>query len=764
MENEVAVINQSDGKVVFVPTLAAEIALAADAPITVHRAVKTSAGIGKVQEEVLTANAKGGTDAGWIPFVLLGAEGKHGAYLGFEWELGGFQWSTGADPQRLTCAVRPISETVTRAPGGVFLIPSVYYGTYQGDFDDGANRFKRWFWNHKITRSLHNNVNEPWVQICMQELQKAGASASITGNTPQSAYDLLAAIGAECVKMDYWDGSGKCWYTDRDWTFRPEVWPNGFDFATKAHKAGLKASLYMGGTYKDADLNTPAGRDAELAAVLERYDTGWFDMWRTDRYTAPMDPMPSTYEGVMNFLFIQDHLITNRPGYRYENCCNGGKFKGFAICRRMTFCTMNDSDKNPVFTRTTYFSNTYAINPVQLKSDLGPARTAYEMRTHMLGAILSWATDNPVYRQHIALYKERQRPILRGANVYHILPMADGNNWDGLEYYNPDLRKGSVFLFKPAADAPDHKAIRLKGLQPDVVYTLNFQDRQELDCVHTGRQLMANGVHVTGMIGPQASEIIWIDETPGAALTPEPEMSGKRSSIPLRDGQRLPAALQEGLLYWVDANQNVYVDSNGKVLMWKDAREQANGDEYIRAAQWALSSRPVLITGGTEINSLRLVDFGKWHKGDAGVWMPWQHPDEKPARMTPAMVFMVVSCPNGSGFLLGDLEHFDFHPAGCEKPPAVWFWKAGNQGKNGILYLNGKKVDATTTKVATGLQVASIVAPPGAVASNFLRDRSYNVGGGRIGEVLIYGTPLDDAARQRVEQYLMQKWIPEGVQ
>ena len=95
---------------------------------------------------------------------------------------------------------------------------------------------------------------------------------------------------------------------------------------------------------------------------------------------------------------------------------------------------------------------TYGVNPVQLKSDLGPAQTPYQMRTHMLGSILSWAADNPVYREHIALYKNRQRPILRGANVYHILPMADGVNWDGLQYFNPDLNRGSVFLFKPSAN------------------------------------------------------------------------------------------------------------------------------------------------------------------------------------------------------------------------------------------------------------------------------------------------------------------------
>jgi hypothetical protein len=513
VENEVSIANKSGGDVTFGPAIAAaQIKLVADAPVTLLRSDKTQAGDGIVHQDVIGPNAQFSTDAGIIPLIMLGVGATHGAYIGFEWEVGGFKVSSETDPLRITASVHPITENVTRPKGGVFAIPSVYYGTYKGDIDDGSNRFKRWFWNHKITRSLHDNKDEPWVEVCMQDIGGKGSS-SITGSTPQSAYDLLAAVGAECVKMDFWDGSGECWYTNRDWMFRPQVWPNGFDFASKAHKAGLKASLYMGGTYNDCDLTTIAGRDAELEAVLTRYDKGFFDMWRTDRYTAPLDPMPQTFEGVTNFLYIQDHLIESRPGYRYENCCNGGKFKGFAICRRMTFCTMNDIDSIAWKTRTTYFSNSFAINPVQLKSDLGPATSAYELRTDMLGSILTWAADNPVYRQHIALYKARQRPILRGCNVYHILPMPDGVNWDGLQFYNPELDRGSVFLFKPSDKAVDGdaKVITLKGLNRKATYSLEFQDRIGLNCSKTGAQLMDEGIRVSGMTGDSASEIIWIN-------------------------------------------------------------------------------------------------------------------------------------------------------------------------------------------------------------------------------------------------------------
>lgn len=514
VENWVTIQNQSTTNVTFKSDPpAASLNLVSDAPVTLHFADKTQAGKGVVHQQTLAPKSAITTNRDQIPFLILNAAGTHGFYLGFEWELGGFKVSAPADANHLTASAHPITDNVVRAPGATFLVPSVYYGAYAGDIDDGSNRFKRWFWAHKITRSLHDNADEPWVEVCMQEIGGTGAT-SITGNTPQSVYDRLAATGAECTKMDFWDGTGGCWYTDRDWQFHPAAWPNGFDFAAKAHKAGLKASLYMGGTYKDADLSTPAGRDAELAALRERFDAGWFDVWRTDRYNAPNDPIPDTYEGVTHFLQIQDALISHSKNYRYENCANGGRYKGFAICRRMTFCTMNDDDHSVWPTRSTYYANSFAICPVQLKSDLGPTATAYQMRTDMLGSILTWASDNPVYKQHIALYKKKQRPILRGANVYHILPMADGVNWDGLQFYNPDLDKGSVFLFKPSAKAADgdSKLIKLKGLDPAATYKLTFQDRTNLNCTKSGAQLMGDGITVSGMTGDEASEIIWIDQ------------------------------------------------------------------------------------------------------------------------------------------------------------------------------------------------------------------------------------------------------------
>jgi len=515
VENQVTIQNKSGGNVVYTPAITAGVLrLRADKRVRLWSFEKTSAGQGHFDNELIGPGVHRSIDSREIPFIIFDVDSAHGAYMGYEWELGAFQIASGADPLEIPVSVFPITEAVTQGANEIFMIPSVYYGNYKGDTDDGSNRFKKWFWNYKITRSLHDNANEPWTEVCVQEKfgQKSGVP-SVTGATPQSVYDALTATGVECVKLDFWDVSGQCWYSNRDWMFHHNVWPNGFDYAAKAHRAGLKASLYMGATYNDCDLTTKAGRDAELAAVLERYDKGWFDVWRTDLYTAPEEPMPQTYNGISNFLFIMDYLIKNRPGFRYENCCNGGKYKGFAICRRMTFCTMNDMDHDAHLTRTTYYCNSFPINPVQLKSDLLSLDSAYNLRTDMMGSILTEALDSPIYRQHIALYKTKQRPILRGADVYHILPMADGVNWDGLEYFNTGINKGSVFLFKPSTKAVDgdFKVIKLKGLDRKKRYTLTFQDRTALNCTITGQELMDIGITVTAMTGGNASEIIWIN-------------------------------------------------------------------------------------------------------------------------------------------------------------------------------------------------------------------------------------------------------------
>jgi len=102
------------------------------------------------------------------------------------------------------------------------------------------------------------------------------------------------------------------------------------------------------------------------------------------------------------------------------------------------------------------------------------------------------------------------RPLLRGADVYHILPPCNGIDWDGLQYLNPGLGNGMVLLFKPSARISATRLIKLKGLDRTVSYSLTFQDRTSQNVTLTGTQLMDEGINVTDMTGDYASEIIWL--------------------------------------------------------------------------------------------------------------------------------------------------------------------------------------------------------------------------------------------------------------
>jgi hypothetical protein len=249
---------------------------------------------------------------------------------------------------------------------------------------------------------------------------------------------------------------------------------------------------------------------------------------------------PYSYLSHEGLLEILDYMITNRHDFRYEHCAGAGLLKDFTTLQRINILTNEDSGGSD-FHRESFYSCSYMINPVQLKADvavtLGPhgespgstykADTSqtwvnYVMRSGFLGANMAACVFNPdqieEVKTHWQLYKNKQRPILRGskvgdmpADVYHILPPPDGINWDGIEFFNTSLNKGSVILFKPLEKAPDSMAIIFKGLNRNETYLISFQDGKEQNTSMTGAELMDQGILVKGMIGQFASEILWIN-------------------------------------------------------------------------------------------------------------------------------------------------------------------------------------------------------------------------------------------------------------
>jgi hypothetical protein len=558
IENKVIIKNTSGGTITFpdAAVVSANISITADSAMSLWRfnkgrylglrykndhplVDKHKIGINDsisyfLTNDVMDYTAKGVNSH--LPFQVFDVNSKHGLYIGYEWSFGVFKNSTGSDP--LTVHYNSYlwdTATVNQVNGQVLNVPAVFFGTYTGDLDDGCNKMKRWFWNYKITPTLKNNPEEPLIEYCVPG-NEVGL-IDFYKNYP------VAEWGAELGKIDidWLDGSGDNWKKGdfkkyANWEPDPAKWPNGMTAGDIVHANNQKLSLYMNFIFEYNDIGTPEGREKEKEALLTRYDKWHYDYWRSDMtLEAPYSYL--SHEGLLDIL---DYMIVNRPGFRYEHCAGGGLLKDFTTLQRINVLTNEDSG-GADYHRESFYSCSYMINPVQIKADvaitLGPhgevpdtsdkslktrAWANYVMRTGFLGAHMSACVFNPdqieAVKTHWQLYKTRQRPILRGAkvgdmpaDVYHILPAPDSINWDGIEFFNTSLNKGSVVLFKPSEKAPESKIVILKGLNRKETYSIAFQDRKEQNTKMTGAELMDQGILVKGMTGAYASEIIWIN-------------------------------------------------------------------------------------------------------------------------------------------------------------------------------------------------------------------------------------------------------------
>jgi hypothetical protein len=463
-----------------------------------------------------------------LPFEMIDAGSKHGLYIGYGWNFGRFVTSTGSNPHLITTMFN-LGDigTIVKEDGKVLNVPYTFYGTYIGDVDDGSNRMKKWFWNYRMTKTLRENNNEPLVELHAPYYDEAGWTAYLK-NHP------LKSWGVDLIKVDIsWmlSGSFSNWINEvekvRNWNPDPVKWPNGVTFKKIAHENNLKASLYLPNSYQSANLGLTEGKEAQRHAVLDRYDKGWYDYWRTD---GMFNSNPYNYASHEGFLEIVDYMIANRPDFRWEACGGGGCLKSFDIAERMTFLTIEDYGRANTY-RMAYYGNSYVFNPVQLKADIAvdwglgsgvPDSSLewdkYNFRSGLMGSMMVGGSEREMDDQEESiagetwnLYQKKQRAILRGCDVYHILPFPDGLNWDGMQYYNTGINKGSVLLFKPSESAPDSKIIKLKGLERKTTYTLTFQDRKEQNTKKTGAELMYKGIEVKDLTGNFASEIIWIN-------------------------------------------------------------------------------------------------------------------------------------------------------------------------------------------------------------------------------------------------------------
>src|ERR1039457_4818206 len=93
------------------------------------------------------------------------------------------------------------------------------------------------------------------------------------------------------------------------------------------------------------------------------------------------------------------------------------------------------------------------------------------------------------------IYKAWIRPILKDVEVHHILPRPDDYHWDGMFYWSPSLKRGTLYIFRPNNDER-MKRVRLKGLVAARRYKVRSEDRSVEDGTCSGAELMQAGLRI----------------------------------------------------------------------------------------------------------------------------------------------------------------------------------------------------------------------------------------------------------------------------
>lgn len=231
-----------------------------------------------------------------------------------------------------------------------------------------------------------------------------------------------------------------------------------------------------------------------------------------------------SYHATRGYYHLYEDLRRRHPGLLLEACNDGGRMVDFGTAAHTDYFSITDS-YDPLSNRRAFYDASHVLPAAMLECyvERTPApRIAnflYALRSGMMGWCTvmqdtrTWTPEqHAAARQAFALYKERLRPLIRDADLYHISPRPDGVHWDGIEYWNRVSGRGVVYAFRGSIPDEAHHAYVLQGLRADRSYRLQFEDHSAApDRLRSGRDLMASGLAVTLPL-PESSELVFVQE------------------------------------------------------------------------------------------------------------------------------------------------------------------------------------------------------------------------------------------------------------
>jgi hypothetical protein len=229
-----------------------------------------------------------------------------------------------------------------------------------------------------------------------------------------------------------------------------------------------------------------------------------------------------SYHAVRAYYDIYANLRRQHPNLLLEICNDGGRMVDFGSATHGDYFSITDA-YDPLSNRQAFYDASHVLPPAMLEAYVQkwPAPSLENFRYMLRSGMMGWLTimldttawdeqQHAAAKQEIRLYREKLRPFIRDADLYHISERPNGVDWDGIEYFDQKRGKGVVYIFRGSTETKDKHSFRLQGVRPTRQYRLHFNDGSAADRTASGRDLAGMGLAVTLPV-PNSSELIFIE-------------------------------------------------------------------------------------------------------------------------------------------------------------------------------------------------------------------------------------------------------------
>ena len=230
-----------------------------------------------------------------------------------------------------------------------------------------------------------------------------------------------------------------------------------------------------------------------------------------------------SYHSTRAYYEIHDRLRRENPRLLLEICNDGGRMVDFGSAAHGDYFSISDA-YDPLSNRRAFYDSSYMLPSAMLETyvEKWPAVSnenfLYVLRSGMMGWFTlmmdtrDWTREQrAVAKTAIQIYKDRLRPLIRSAELFHVSPRPDGVHWDGIEYVDRNRRCGVLFAFRGSGPLESTHTFFLRGLESAARYRIEFQDRTSPDSTIDGRTLQHAGVQIN-LPHAESSELMFFEK------------------------------------------------------------------------------------------------------------------------------------------------------------------------------------------------------------------------------------------------------------